>query len=104
MVFRGGEKKRFEMLRLLLLEPKLVVLDEIDSGLDIDALKIVAQGLACARKENPALSIVLITHYQRILDYITPDVVHVLCNGKLVASGGPELAHALEQKGYDGYR
>ncbi len=102
--FSGGEKKRFEMLQLLVLEPKLVVLDEIDSGLDIDALKIVAQGLTYAKKENPDLSILLITHYQRILDYITPDFVHVLCDGLLVASGGPELALALEQKGYDGYR
>ena len=102
--FSGGEKKRFEMLQLLMLEPKLIVLDEIDSGLDIDALKIVAHGLTCAKKENPDLSILLITHYQRILDYITPDFVHVLCDGTLVASGGPDLAVALEQKGYDGYR
>ena len=102
--FSGGEKKRFEMLQLLVLEPKLVVLDEIDSGLDIDALKIVAQGLTYAKKENPDLSILLITHYQRILDYITPDFVHVLCDGLLVASGGPELALSLEQKGYDDYR
>ncbi len=102
--FSGGEKKRFEMLQLLLLEPKMVILDEIDSGLDIDALKIVAQGLSLAKKENPDLSILLITHYQRILDYIIPDVVSILCDGKLVASGGPELALQLEQKGYDDYR
>ncbi|MGB8366900.1 MAG: Fe-S cluster assembly ATPase SufC [Candidatus Babeliales bacterium] len=102
--FSGGEKKRFEMLQLLLFEPKVVILDEIDSGLDIDALKIVAQGLMLAKKENSVMSILLITHYQRILDYITPDNVHVLCDGQLVTSGGPELAIMLEQKGYDGYR
>lgn len=102
--FSGGEKKRFELLQMLMLNPKVAILDEIDSGLDIDALKIVADGIAYARKQNPTMSILIITHYQRILQYITPDFVHVLCDGKLVASGDATLAQQLEFKGYDGYR
>ncbi len=102
--FSGGEKKRFEMLQLLLLRPKLAVLDEIDSGLDIDALKAVAQALHCAQKENPRLAIVLITHYQRILRYVIPDYVHILSDGRIIKSGSALLAQEVEQKGYDGYR
>ena len=102
--FSGGEKKRLELLQLLMLRPKTVILDEIDSGLDIDSLKIVADGIALARKENPEMSIILITHYQRILNYITPDYVHVLCDGRIVASGDSTVAHMLELQGYDGFK
>ena len=98
--FSGGEKKRLEMLQLLVLKPKLAILDEIDSGLDIDALKIVAQGLTQARRENPSMSVIIITHYQRILNYIKPDFVHILMNGNIVQSGDATLAHSLEQRGY----
>lgn len=101
--FSGGEKKRFELLQLLVLKPKIAILDEIDSGLDVDALKIVADGIAYARSENPALSLIIITHYQRILHYVHPDFVHVLRDGMLVASGGPEIIHAVEQGGFDSY-
>lgn len=96
--FSGGEKKRNEVLQMAMLEPKFCVLDETDSGLDIDALKIVADGVNALRAENR--SFLVITHYQRLLDYIKPDHVHVLANGKIVKSGGPELAHELEEKGY----
>lgn len=96
--FSGGEKKRNEILQAAILEPKLCVLDETDSGLDIDALKIVADGVNSLRAEDR--SFLMITHYQRLLDYIKPDVVHVLANGKIVKSGGPELALELEAKGY----
>lgn len=102
--FSGGEKKRLELLHMLMLQPKLAILDEIDSGLDIDSLKIVAQGIERARSENPAMSIMLITHYQRILDYITPDYVHVLCDGRMQHSGDAMVAHMLEAKGYDGFK
>lgn len=102
--FSGGEKKRLEILQLLMLNPKVAVLDEIDSGLDIDALKIVADGLQLAREQNPQTAILLITHYQRMLNYITPDQVHVLCDGRIVASGDAALAQHIEHKGYDGYR
>jgi Fe-S cluster assembly ATP-binding protein len=102
--FSGGEKKKLELLQLLLLKPKLAILDEIDSGLDIDALKVVAAGIALARQENPQMSIILITHYQRILDYIIPDYVHVLCDGRMVASGNAHVARDLEIKGYDGFK
>jgi Fe-S cluster assembly ATP-binding protein len=97
--FSGGEKKRNEILQMALLEPKLALLDETDSGLDIDALRIVASGVNKFRRPDNA--IVLVTHYQRILNYITPDYVHVLVDGRIVRSGGPELAHELEAKGYD---
>lgn len=96
--FSGGEKKRNEILQMLLLKPKLALLDETDSGLDIDALKTVADGVNSIR--SPDKSIVLVTHYQRLLDFIKPDYVHVLAHGKIVRSGGAELAHELEEKGY----
>jgi Fe-S cluster assembly ATP-binding protein len=96
--FSGGEKKRNEILQLMMLEPKFAVLDETDSGLDIDALKIVARGVNAMRAEDRGF--LLITHYQRLLNYIQPDVVHVLADGKIVRSGGPELAHELEKDGY----
>jgi Fe-S cluster assembly ATP-binding protein len=96
--FSGGEKKRNEIFQMAMLEPKLAILDEIDSGLDIDALRIVAEGVNAQR--SPERAFVLVTHYQRLLDYITPDKVHVLLNGKVVTSGGPELAKDLEEKGY----
>ncbi len=96
--FSGGEKKRNEIFQLALLEPKLAILDETDSGLDIDALKSVADGVNALR--SPERAFVVITHYQRLLDYIRPDVVHVLADGRIVESGGPELALELEQHGY----
>src|SRR5262252_10481231 len=96
--FSGGEKKRNESLQMAVLEPKLAILDETDSGLDIDALKIVAKGVNAMRSKERGM--VLVTHYQRLLDYIVPDFVHVLVNGRIVKSGGPELALELEQKGY----
>ena len=97
--FSGGEKKRMEILQMALLEPSLLILDETDSGLDIDALRIVADGVNALR--SPERSMLVITHYQRLLDYIKPDQVHVLVAGRIVASGGPELAHELEAEGYD---
>jgi Fe-S cluster assembly ATP-binding protein len=97
--FSGGEKKRLEMLQMLVLDPKLAILDETDSGLDIDALRVIAEGINAQR--SPQRSILLITHYQRILNYVKPDVVHVLIKGKIVKQGGPELAHELEARGYD---
>jgi len=97
--FSGGEKKRNEILQLLLLEPRLAILDETDSGLDIDALKVVANGVNSLRAPQRAL--ILVTHYQRLLDYITPDQVHVLSGGRIVKSGGRELALELEARGYD---
>jgi len=98
--FSGGEKKKLEMLQVLLLNPSFVILDEIDSGLDVDALRIVAQALHYCKERNPSMSILLITHYRRILDYITPDHVHILINGTLVQSGNASLAHSIELKGY----
>jgi Fe-S cluster assembly ATP-binding protein len=100
--FSGGEKKRNEILQLLILEPKFAVLDETDSGLDIDALKVVAKGVNAMR--SPDRGFLLITHYQRLLDYIEPDVVHVLVDGRVVRTGGAELALELEEKGYDWVR
>ncbi len=97
--FSGGEKKRNEIFQMAMLEPKLAILDETDSGLDIDALRIVANGVNKLKSEDNA--IIVITHYQRLLDYIVPDFVHVLYNGKIVKSGGKELAYELEEKGYD---
>ena len=99
--FSGGEKKRNEVLQMAVLEPGLCILDETDSGLDIDALKIVAEGVNALR--GPDRVILVITHYQRLLDYIKPDFVHVLAQGQIRASGGPELAHELEAKGYAGF-
>jgi len=100
--FSGGEKKRNEIFQMALLEPKLAILDETDSGLDIDALKIVASGVNGLRREDRA--IIIVTHYQRLLDYIIPDYVHVLSDGKIIKSGGKELALELEEKGYDWVR
>ena len=97
--FSGGERKRNEIFQMAMLEPKLAILDETDSGLDIDALRIVANGVNKLKSENNA--VVVITHYQRLLDYIIPDFVHVLMDGKIVKSGGKELAYELEEKGYD---
>ena len=97
--FSGGEKKRLEMLQMHVLQPRLAVLDETDSGLDIDALKTVAESINALR--GPEVGILLITHYERILRYVTPDFVHVLVDGRIVRTGGQELAHELEQKGYD---
>ena len=99
--FSGGEKKKNEILQMTILNPKLSILDETDSGLDIDALRIVANGVNSLRKENN--SFLIITHYQRLLDYIKPDFVHVLINGKIVKSGGAELAVELEKKGYKSF-
>lgn len=96
--FSGGEKKRNEVLQMAMLEPKFAMLDETDSGLDIDALRIVADGVNALRAKDR--SFLVITHYQRLLDYIKPDFVHVLADGKIIKSGGPELAHELEEKGY----
>jgi Fe-S cluster assembly ATP-binding protein len=97
--FSGGEKKRNEIFQMAMLEPKLAILDETDSGLDIDALRIVANGVNKLKTKNTAT--IVITHYQRLLDYIVPDFVHVLHDGKIIKSGGPTLAHELEEKGYD---
>ena len=99
--FSGGEKKKNEILQMSILDPKLCILDETDSGLDIDALKIVANGVNSLKKKNNAF--LIITHYQRLLNYIKPDFVHVLMNGKIVKSGGPELALELEKKGYENF-
>jgi len=99
--FSGGEKKRMEILQMAVLEPRLLILDETDSGLDIDALRIVSEGVNALR--SPGRAMLVITHYQRLLDYITPDRVHVLSGGRIVASGGPELALELEREGYDRY-
>jgi Fe-S cluster assembly ATP-binding protein len=96
--FSGGEKKRNEIVQMAVLEPTLAVLDETDSGLDIDALRVVAGGVNAMRREDRAM--ILVTHYQRLLDYIVPDFVHVLANGRIVKSGGPELALELEREGY----
>ena len=97
--FSGGEKKRNEIFQLAMMEPRLAILDETDSGLDIDALKIVANGVNKLRNADNA--VIVITHYQRLLDYIVPDYVHVLMDGKIVKSGSKELAYQLEEKGYD---
>ncbi len=101
--FSGGEKKRLEIVQLMLLKPKVAILDEIDSGLDIDALAVVAQALERARSDNPDMRIILITHYARILSYITPDVVHILKKGNIVVSGDYNLALELDSKGYDAF-
>jgi Fe-S cluster assembly ATP-binding protein len=100
--FSGGEKKRNEVLQMLILEPKLAILDETDSGLDIDALKVVAMGVNSLR--DPQRAVVLVTHYQRLLDYITPDHVHVLSDGRILKSGDRSLALELERRGYDWVR
>jgi Fe-S cluster assembly ATP-binding protein len=102
--FSGGEKKRNEILQMAVLRPSLALMDETDSGLDIDALQIVARGVNTLREENPDMTILLITHYQRLLDYIEPNVVHVMVAGRIVRSGGPEVALELEEQGYADWR
>jgi Fe-S cluster assembly ATP-binding protein len=102
--FSGGEKKRNEILQMAILEPDLAILDETDSGLDIDALRVVARGVTEVRRTRPELGVLLITHYQRILDELRPDRVHLLVDGRIAASGGPELARRLEEEGYEAWR
>ena len=102
--FSGGEKKRNEILQMAILEPEVAVLDETDSGLDIDALKVVARGVTEVRQDRPELGVLAITHYQRLLDHLHPDRVHILVDGRIVDSGGPELAERLEREGYESWR
>jgi Fe-S cluster assembly ATP-binding protein len=102
--FSGGEKKRNEVLQMAILEPDLAVLDETDSGLDIDALKVVARGVDEVRRDRPEMGVLAITHYQRLLDHLQPDRVHILVDGRIVDSGGPELAERLEREGYEAWR
>jgi Fe-S cluster assembly ATP-binding protein len=102
--FSGGEKKRNEILQMAMLDPELAVLDETDSGLDIDALRIVADGVQAVRGERSSLGVLLVTHYTRILELLRPDVVHVLVDGRIVERGGPELARRLEDEGYEPWR
>ena len=102
--FSGGEKKRNEIMQMAILEPELAILDETDSGLDIDALRIVAQGIREVRAERPSMGVILITHYQRLLDEVTPDVVHIMVDGVIVMSGGMELAEQLERDGYEAFK
>jgi Fe-S cluster assembly ATP-binding protein len=102
--FSGGEKKRNEILQMAILEPEMAILDETDSGLDIDALRVVARGVQEVRQDRPELGVLAITHYQRLLDHLEPDHVHILVEGRVVESGGPELAHRLEREGYDAWR
>jgi Fe-S cluster assembly ATP-binding protein len=102
--FSGGEKKRNEILQMALLRPAMAVMDETDSGLDIDALKVVAEGVNTLTTEDPTMSVLLITHYQRLLNYIKPDVVHVIVDGKIARTGGPDVALELEEEGYAVYK
>ncbi len=102
--FSGGEKKRNEILQMAVLQPSLALMDETDSGLDIDALQVVSAGVNKLREENPDMTVLLITHYQRLLNYIKPDHVHVMVDGKIVQSGGPEVALQLEEEGYKSWR
>ena len=102
--FSGGEKKRNEIMQMAVLEPELAILDETDSGLDIDALRIVAQGIREVRSERPDMGVILITHYQRLLDELRPDHVHILVDGRIVRSGGMELAEQLERDGYEAFK
>ena len=102
--FSGGEKKRNEILQLAMLEPTLAILDETDSGLDIDALRVVSNGVNKLLEARPEMGVLLITHYQRLLDYIKPDVVHVMVRGRIAETGGPELALKLEEQGYESWR
>jgi len=102
--FSGGEKKRNEILQMALLEPIVAVLDETDSGLDIDALRVVSRGVRAVREARPELGVLAITHYQRLLEELVPDVVHLLVDGRVVASGGPELAALVEGEGYEAWR
>ncbi len=102
--FSGGERKRFELLQLLVLKPTFIILDEIDSGLDVDALALVARVVNMLRAQDDQRSFLIITHYQRILDHVQPDYVHVLCDGSIVDSGNASLVHQVDQKGYDAYK
>ena len=102
--FSGGEKKRNEILQMAILEPEMAILDETDSGLDIDALTIVANGVSKVRQENPDLGVLTITHYQRLLEHLDPDFVHVILDGQIVAKGGTEIAKELESSGYESFR
>ncbi|MET0727160.1 MAG: Fe-S cluster assembly ATPase SufC [Acidimicrobiales bacterium] len=102
--FSGGEKKRNEILQMAILEPEIAILDETDSGLDIDALKVVASGVQEVRRDRPELGVVAITHYQRLLDHLEPDVIHIMIDGQIVDSGGPEMAERLEREGYEAWR
>ncbi|MEC7909692.1 MAG: Fe-S cluster assembly ATPase SufC [Actinomycetota bacterium] len=102
--FSGGEKKRNEILQMAILEPEMAILDETDSGLDIDALTIVANGVSKVREENPELGVLTITHYQRLLDQLDPDFVHVILDGRIAATGGTEIAKELESSGYESYK
>lgn len=102
--FSGGEKKRNEIMQMAILEPHLAILDETDSGLDIDALRIVARGIQAVREHRPEMGVVLITHYQRLLDLVTPQVIHVMSEGRIVESGGMELVEKVEREGYEAYR
>ena len=102
--FSGGEKKKMEILQLAMLEPKLAILDETDSGLDIDSLRHVCENINLLKKQNPELTILVITHYQRMLNYLKPDNVMIMLNGKIVKQGGPELAHELEKDGYEAFK
>jgi len=102
--FSGGEKKRNEIMQMAILEPEIAILDETDSGLDIDALRIVAKGIREVRAERPDMGVVLITHYQRLLDEVAPDHIHILVDGQIVTSGGMELAEQLERDGYESFR
>ncbi|MDG1989172.1 MAG: Fe-S cluster assembly ATPase SufC [Acidimicrobiales bacterium] len=102
--FSGGEKKRNEILQMAILEPEMAILDETDSGLDIDALQVVAEGVAEVRSDRPKLGVLAITHYQRLLDKLHPDVVHILVDGRIVERGGPDLAARLEAEGYEAFR
>ncbi|MFL3012723.1 MAG: Fe-S cluster assembly ATPase SufC [Acidimicrobiales bacterium] len=102
--FSGGEKKRNEILQMAILEPEMAILDETDSGLDIDALTVVANGVSKVREENPDLGVLTITHYQRLLDHLDPDFVHVILDGQIVARGGTEIAKELESSGYESFR
>ena len=102
--FSGGEKKRNEILQMALLQPDMAILDETDSGLDVDALRVVAKGVEEVRKDRPEMGVVVITHYQRLLDHLRPDAVHLLLGGRIVESGGPDLARRLEAEGYESWR
>ncbi len=101
--FSGGEKKRFEVLQMLLLKPKFAILDEIDSGVDVDGLKMIAQGLLWYKQQNPDVSLLIVTHYRRILEYVSPDVVHVMIDGSIVQTGDRQLLDDIEAKGYAAY-
>lgn len=101
--FSGGEKKRFELLQMMLLKPKLCLLDELDSGVDIDGLQLIAQSLKSYREQNPESSMIIVTHYRRILEYVKPDIVHIMIDGTIVQTGGIELIDLVEQFGYERY-